>query len=120
ERVLAVKLLLIVVALIRRRAKARRVETGSDHFRTRGEAADVDLVGGRGRPESLGQVKSRLSRLALLCRNDDHAIGASRSVDRAGRRTLEDLDVLDVVRVEVGRPVDALVLGRSEVAATSL
>ena len=47
---------------------------------------------------------------ALLGRDDDDAVGRLGAVDRAGRGTLEDFDVFDVRRVEVGDAVDRLVL----------
>ena len=51
-----------------------------------------------------------------LGRDDDNAVRRERAVDGAGRGTLQDFDVLDVRRVEVGDTVDRLVLAVRDAA----
>src|SRR5690242_10294210 len=62
--------------------------------------------------DALGHLVPGLPRAASLGRNDDDAVGGTRAVDRRRRRRLQDLDVLDVVRIDVGQAVDRLVLRR--------
>ena len=47
----------------------------------------------------------RRARLAALGSDEDDALPCTRAVERTGRRAFQDLDVLDVVRVDVRRPV---------------
>src|SRR4051794_3865016 len=77
ERVLAVQLLLIVVALVRSCTEAGRIETCVVDFLSGAEAADGNLVGDRRGSEALGQVERGLSGAALLGGDDDYAVGAS-------------------------------------------
>src|SRR4029077_19090443 len=84
------------------------------------EATLSDLVRDACGTEALDQVELAPSRLSLLGRNDDNAVRASRAVDGAGRGSLEHLNALDVVGVDVGGTVDALVLARGEVSARRL
>ena len=51
------------------------------------------------------QRELRSRRLPVLRRDDDDAVGAARAVDRRRRRVLQDLDRLDVVRIERGERV---------------
>ena len=47
----------------------------------------------------------RPARVAALRRDEHDAIGRARAVDGRGRGALQDRDVLDVVRVDVGRAI---------------
>ena len=46
----------------------------------------------------------------MLGGNDNHAIGRLGPVNRRGRGALEHLDALDIGRVEVGDPVNRVLL----------
>src|SRR5687767_7293200 len=120
EGVATVELFLIVVALVRGGAEARRIESGSAHLRRRREAANVDLVRQLRGSEPLLKIEGRLpTRLPLLGRNDDHAVGSAGPVNGAGRRPFQDLNALDVVWVDVRSAVDRLVLCRGELQQVS-
>ena len=47
----------------------------------------------------------RRARLAGLRRDENDALSCARAVQRTGGRALQDLDVLDVVRVDVRRAI---------------
>ena len=62
------------------------------------------------------RAEFRSSRRALLRDDLDHAVGRFRSVDRRGGGTLDDLDALDVGRVDVVHPALDRVALRAETA----
>src|SRR2546427_238648 len=64
------------------------------------------------RPEALGHAETGRARVPASGGDHDHAVRCLRAVDRRSRRALQDLDVLDVVRVQVGDAVDRVVLAR--------
>ena len=84
------------------------------------EAPFPNLVGNTRGSETLRNVQGRFSSLTLLGGDYDDAVRASGAVDRAGRRTLEHLNALNVIWVDVGGAVNALVLARAEVSARRL
>jgi len=67
--------------------------------------------------ETLRDVVPVLSRLSSLRRDHDDAVGRPRAIDGGRRGRLQHLDVLDVVRVQVGKTIDGLVLRRRRRAA---
>src|SRR5205814_3085247 len=78
------------------------------------------LVGDPCRSKALGKFECRSASQSLLGRDDDYTVCSPRSVDRACRGTLEHLNALNVIRVDVRSAVDTLVLGRWEVATAGL
>jgi hypothetical protein len=94
-------------------------------FRTAEPRLDLRIARELARPEqargllgshTLRDVEARCAGLALLGRDDDHAVGGARSVDGGGRGRLQHLDVLDIVGVEVRKTVDHLILRRRRAA----
>ena len=64
----------------------------------------------RVRPQPLRERKACLPGRSPLRGDDDDAVGRARAVDRGRGRSLQDLDRLDVVGIEVGDAIDAVVL----------
>ena len=92
---------------VRRRRIARRDHVGVAVEMSRAEEAGR-LLGAH----ALGHVVARGAGASLLRRDDDDPVRGARAVDGRRRRRLENFDVLDVVRVDVGEAVDRLVLRR--------
>src|SRR5437868_2455060 len=126
---LAVKLLLVVVTFrgsrivvgdFRGNRRNGRVSDPISVFLAGSKAPHTDLVRNARRTKALSHVEGGPSYLPLLGRDDDYAVRTSKSVNRAGRGTLEHLDALDVVRVDVSGTIDALILGRPEISPRGL
>jgi hypothetical protein len=67
--------------------------------------------------DALCDACGRAARCAALGGDDDDAVGALGAVDGARGGTLEDLDVLDVRRIEVRDAIDRLILAIGDAAA---
>src|SRR5690606_9214669 len=76
------------------------------------EAAEAQLVALHVRAQALREAEPRRADLTALGGDDHYTVGGLGTVDRRGRGPLEDFDGGDVVRVEVGDAVDAVVLLR--------
>ena len=74
------------------------------------EDARVEPALQLGEPYPLGDVGARLSRFPTVGRDDDHAVYTLGAVDRRGGGTAQDVDRRDVVGIEIGQPVDRVVL----------
>ncbi len=81
------------------------------------EIPQPDTTGSVEEAEPLADSDARCPRPAPLGRDDHHAVARLLPVDRRGRRALQDLDLLDVLRVDVDDPVDLVILGLCGVRA---
>src|SRR5687767_10875399 len=108
------------MAFVGRRTVSRRIKSGGKRRSRAREAANRDGVGETRRSEALLELESRFAAcLTLLGGDDDDAVRSARSVDRARRGSFQDLNALDVVRVDVRGAIDVLVLTRREVQQVS-
>ena len=110
---------LLAVELVLEVERYPRLERGGDPSRIRedrqrlvqaAEGPRAKLVGPGGEAEPLGHGELRLADLASLGRDDHDAVGGLGAVDRGGRPTLQDLDPLDVLGIEIGDAIDRVVL----------
>jgi hypothetical protein len=72
--------------------------------------AHAQLLANGRKTERLGEINPGRSRFSAFCRDDDHAVGGARPVNGRRRRAFENLDGLNVLRIDVSNPVDGVVL----------
>ncbi len=81
-----------------------------DCFSGISESPLAERIGEPELPEALCERELGTPGLAAFGGDDNHAVGRFRSVDRRGRSPLQDLDVRNVGRVQIGDAVDGVVL----------
>src|SRR5262245_12819039 len=63
------------------------------------------------------EIPARRARAALLGRDDDDAVCCIRTIERGGRRSLHDLDALDLLRIDVAHAARVAATGAIAIAA---
>ena len=81
-----------------------------EHLLDRRKLAAAQSLERRLGPDPLGQVDPGSPARPALGPDDHHAVGGPAAVDRRRGRRLDDLDRLDLVRIDVGQPVDDSIL----------